>query len=302
MISVSETKVDTSWDVPRDVSTIVAAIGSGRTEKTKLRVFFIGEDHWTLGDQQRRHAVADFLRKMGRTAYPLHTIAERGLAIDDEGLPNFYKEDSGLHCNFAQRNENVVDQMIEVVKESHTPPDFVLFFGENHGTEKKGFNQQQGIQAQLAARLNEEVAAKRVTQGSLTGVNWQTFRSIAACIEEQPDNATCLPKAKVREDHFVGLVEFDSQSQNHNMLLAEKGLVKTKFLVEIRNRDAIAADDYWELYADRTEQGKQLIQAAESAQYGVFAKVTIQSMGPQLRIRAFRSAQSPRKKEWRPLR
>jgi hypothetical protein len=301
MVDVRETRIDTSWDIPRDVAAIASAIAATRTVKTQMRVYFIGEDHWTSGDQQRRHGVAKVLRQMGRPAYPLHTIVERGLDVDQEGLPNVFEEDTAMHANFRMRNENVVDQMIDVLKGSHTLPDFVLLFGENHGTEKRGFNQQHGIQNQLATRINEAIRDGHLSAKSITGVAWQTFRSIAACVEELPDSPTCLPRDKIKENNFVGLVEYDAASQDHNMLLAEKGLVKAKFFVEVRNLDAISTGDYWELYAERSALGEQLIEAAQSARYGVFAKVAIQSVGPALRVRAFRSAQSPRKKEWKKL-
>jgi hypothetical protein len=284
--------VDTTWDVARDAQTVISELTTAKTVKTELRVFFIGENHWVLFDQDRRHEVAKLLKGLGKTAQPVHTIVERGLNVDMNGLPNVYQEQSGMHANHDQRNDDACDGIIDALEKSHTLPDIVILFGSNHET---------GIKAQMVSRINDQVRDGYLTERNMTRVSWRSWRPIDEWITDEPVNVAWKNKVQLNDDSFLGFVDYNSQCIDHNMLLAEKCVVKAKFFVELRTRALLRSNEYWELYAARNQAAKRAIEEVRKALYVGATKLEIQSVDPSLIIQAIRESKSPRKKEWTEL-
>jgi hypothetical protein len=284
--------VDTTWDVARDAQAVISELKTAKTVKTEIRVFFVGENHWVLFDQERRHAVAKGLKGLGKTAQPVHTIVERGLQVDTNGLPNVYREQAGMHATFDMRNDDVCDGIIDALEKSHTLPDFVILFGSNHET---------GIKSQMITRINDHIRDGYLTERNMTAVSWRSWRPIDEWITDEQMNIAWKTLVQLNDDSFLGFVDYDSQCIDHNMLLAEKCVVKTKFFVELRTRALLRRSDYWELYAARNQAGQRAIAEVRKALYVGETKLEIRSVDPSLIIRAFRKENSPRKKEWTEL-
>jgi hypothetical protein len=301
MATFTRSLVDTTYDVATDVRKILKAVEAPRVPKTQIRFFFVGEDHYLRFDQERRQGVARGLRQMSRPLYPLHTLIERALPVDPDGLPNLYEEQSSMGASFRQRNTDVADQVFEVLRESHTLPDFVVLFGENHEMNQGGRNPAHGLCQMIADGIADLDRNNEIRGGKLTDVSWILYRSAATCIARESENVAWKSRVVLNDDSFLGFVAHNTARVDHNMLLAQKCLVKGKFLMELRTRDLIATKEYWEIYTTADRAGAQAVREARKDLYSGGARLTIESVNPAFIIRAIHSDDSPRKSQWKEL-
>ena len=133
----------------------------------------------------------------------------------------------------------------------------------------------------------------------LTELRWYSFRSISSCIADEAENISWLNRVRPSDETFLGYVQYDPGSKDHNMLLAEKCLVKSKFFIKLCKRDMIMGNKYWEVYTTGDDAGYKAVKEVRKELYGGPTQVEIGSVNPSLMIRAFRETRSPRKKEWK---
>lgn len=270
--------LEPTWNVGLDIQNIMSVIGSGKSLKTSMRVVFVGEDHYLLYDQQRRNGVLKELRNSQRFFF---TVFERGLKAPTDGVPNVLWENSRMDASFAVRNAVTANVIEDALKAAHltTVPDLVFFFGQNHETSAKG----DAIQDELLRRIDQWKKDKVPVLGDITQVEWTLAPSADYVIKSLPKNANWEKLVATEPGNLLGCVRCDLQSLDHNMVLAEKCLVKQMFQVALMTEKEAPAS-YWKLYIKRT--GKK---------QGIFAGIdegdrdfAITSLNPSHMLKAVR--------------
>jgi hypothetical protein len=75
------TTLERAWNVGRDVQQIRWAVECAATNKTQLRVVYVGEEHTLLYDQRP----AEILKELWQSKQFFFTVIERGLKADPTG-------------------------------------------------------------------------------------------------------------------------------------------------------------------------------------------------------------------------
>jgi hypothetical protein len=238
--------LEPTWNVGLDIQNIMAVVESSKTLKTVMRVVFVGEDHYLLYDQQRRNGVLKELRSSTKFFF---TVLERGLKAPTEGVPNVLWENSRMDASFAIRNAVTTNVIEDTLKDAHltTVPDLVFFFGQNHETSSKG----DAIQDELLRRIDKWKKDKVPVLGDITEVEWTLAPSADYVIKSLPKNTNWDKLVVAEPANLLGCVRCNLDSIDHNMVLAEKCLVKQMFQVALLPEKE-APSSYWKLYIRRT--------------------------------------------------
>ena len=247
----------TTWNVAQDLQAILQLMAAPNTTAGRLRVFFLGEEHWLKFDQQRRNAL---LQHLATSTASFHVVVEHTLHATTQGVPNLIEEEVNTGDSFYDRNRKVSGMVESISFGTHTPaviPDLILLFGERHATNMQGLPGQgpksEGIQHILMDRL------KTWANQPITSMEWHQFPSLSTAIASEPVNVNWNTTVQAIPANLLGYVVADRESVDHNMLLAEKCRIKQSFVAQLVTK-VEATPNHWELYVDGNSlQGQQML-------------------------------------------